>query len=57
MKILIYTAAISPEMAKGIHPFKQNDEIIDNSIYKDTDLISTEAEVIVTRIYYVIEFS
>jgi hypothetical protein len=47
----------SSEMAKGIHPFTQNDEIIDNSILEDTDLISTEAEVTATRTRYVAEHS
>jgi len=45
MNIIAFTAATSPEMAKRIHPFTPNDEVIDNLILEDTDLINTTAEV------------
>jgi hypothetical protein len=45
------------EMAKRIHPFTINDEIIDNSTLEDNELINTEAEVTATQIRYATEFS
>jgi hypothetical protein len=44
-------------MAALIVPFTENDEIIDNSTFEDTDLINTVTEVTATRTRYVAEYS
>jgi hypothetical protein len=44
MNIIAFTAATSPEMAKRIHPFTPNDEVIGNLIL-ETDLLNSTAEV------------
>jgi hypothetical protein len=48
MNIIAFTAATSPEMAKRIHPFTPNEEVIDNLILDDTHLLNSIAEVLDT---------